>query len=277
MAQTAELDAAADTIEATLNYIVNDGSQVFTIVASPGGRDARSGATPDPRRVAIHNGRPHTDEFALERGGFRFIRHDTGMSDFYDEDEIRRVYYPEMVELIKAETGCRRVHVFDHTLRTADDEIRESKKIREVVRRVHNDYTEKSGPQRVRDLLPAEADELLKRRFAIIQVWRPIRYPVETYPLAIADARSLSPQNLVISERRAADRIGQTYAITYNPAHQWYWFPHMRREEALVFKTYESMTDGRARWTAHTAFEDPHTPPNARPRESIEIRAFAFF
>jgi hypothetical protein len=277
MAQAAELDAAADTIEATLNYIISDGSPVFTIVATPGGRDGRSGATPDPRRVVIHNGRPHAGEFALERDGFRFIRHDTKMADFYDEDEIRRVYYPEMEALIKAESGCRRVHVFDHTLRTADDDIRESKKIREVVRRVHNDYTEKSGPQRVRDLLPAEADELIKRRFAIIQVWRPIRYPVETFPLAIADARSLSPQNLVISERRAAERIGQTYAITYNPAQQWYWFPRMRREEALVFKTYESMTDGRARWTAHTAFEDPATPPNARPRESIEIRAFAFF
>jgi hypothetical protein len=277
MAQTAELDAAADTIEATLNYIISDGAPVFTIVATPGGRDGRSGATPDPRRVVIHNGRPRAAEFALERDGFRFIRHDTKMADFYDEDEIRRVYYPEMEALIKAESGCRRVHVFDHTLRTADDDVRESKKIREVVRRVHNDYTEKSGPQRVRDLLPAEADELLKRRFAIIQVWRPIRYPVETFPLAIADARSLSPQNLVISERRAAERIGQTYAITYNPAQQWYWFPRMRRDEALVFKTYESMTDGRARWTAHTAFEDPSAPPNARPRESIEIRAFAFF
>lgn len=277
MAQTAELDVAPDTIEATLHYIIDDGSKVFTIVATPGSRDTRSGATADPRRVVVHNGRPHVKEFALEHDGFRFIRHDTRMADFYDEDEIRRVYYPEMEALIKAETGATRVHVFDHTLRTADDETRETKKIREVVRRVHNDYTEWSGPQRVRDLLPNEAEELLKRRFAIIQVWRPIRYPVETYPLAIADARSLSPQNLVISERRAADRIGQTYAITYNPAHQWYWFPHMRREEALVFKTYESMTDGRARWTAHTAFEDPTTPPNARPRESIEIRAFAFF
>ena len=277
MADTAELDVAPDTIEATVQYIINDGSKVFTIVASPGSRDTRSGAKPDPRRVTIHNGRPHTSEFELEREGFCFIRHDTKMSDFYDEDEIRRVYYPEMEALIKAESGAKRVHVFDHTLRTADDETREAKKIREVVRRVHNDYTEWSGPQRVRDLLPAEAEELLKRRFAIIQVWRPIRYPVETYPLAIADARSLSPQNLVISERRAAERVGQTYAITYNPAHQWYWFPHMRREEALVFKTYESMKDGRARWTAHTAFEDPNTAPNARPRESIEIRAFAFF
>jgi hypothetical protein len=277
MAQTAELDVVPDTIEATLNYIVDDGTKVFTITAGPGGRDVRSGGTPDPRRVVVHNGRPHAKDFLLERNGFRFVRHDTNVADFYDEAEIPRVYYPEMEALIKAESGAKRVVVFDHTLRTADDELRESKKIREVVRRVHNDYTEWSGPQRVRDLLPDEAEELLKRRFAIIQVWRPIRHPVETHPLGICDARSLSPDNLVISERRYPNRVGQTYAVTFNPAQKWYWFPRMRREEALVFKVYDSMKDGRARWTAHTAFDDPTTPPHARPRESIEIRTLAFF
>jgi len=277
MAQTAELDVAPDTIEATLNYIVDDGSKVFTVTAGPGGQDVRSGGTPDPRRITLHNGRPHAKESALDRNGFRFVDHATKVADFYDADEIPRVYYPEMEALIKAESGAKRVVVFDHTLRTADDELRETKKIREVVRRVHNDYTEWSGPQRVRDLLPDEADELLKRRFAIIQVWRPIRHPVETFPLAICDARTLSPDNLVVSERRYPNRIGQTYAITYNPAHRWFWFPRMRRDEALVFKVYDSLKDGRARWTAHTAFEDPTTPPHARPRESIEIRTLAFF
>ena len=277
MALTAELDTAPETIEATLNYIADDGSKVFTIVAIPGGSDARSGGTPDPRRVVIRNGRPHANDFVLDRDGFRFVRHDTKVADFYDEDEIKRVYYPEMVELVKTSSGANRVVVFDHTLRTADDELRESKKIREVVRRVHNDYTEWSAPQRVRDILPDEADELLKRRFAIIQVWRPIRHPVETYPLAMADAQTLSPSDMVISERRAPGRIGQTYAIKYNPAHKWFWFPRMRREEAYVFKVFDSEQDGRARWTAHTAFEDPNTRPNARPRESIEIRTMAFF
>jgi len=276
MAETAELDVAPDTIEATLNYIVDDGTKVFTIVASPGGSDTRSGGTPDPRRVVIHNGRPHTNDFALDRNGFRFVRHDTKVADFFDEAEIKRVYYPEMEALIKAESGAKRVVVFDHTLRTAD-ELRESKKIREVVRRVHNDYTEWSAPQRVRDIVPDEAEELLKRRFAVIQVWRPIRHPVETYPLAMADARTLAPTDMIVSERRAPGRIGQTYAIKYNPAHKWYWFPRMRREEAYVFKVFDSLKDGRARWTAHTAFEDPTTPPHARPRESIEIRTLAFF
>lgn len=275
--QTAELEAAPDTVEATLNYIADDGSKIFTVTAGPGGRDVRSGGTADPRRITLHNGRPQAPDFTLDRNGFCFGPHDTKVVDFYDEDEIRRVYYPEMEALIKARSGAKRVVVFDHTLRTADDALRESRQIREVVRRVHNDYTEWSAPQRVRDILPDEAEQLLKGRFGVIQVWRPIRHPVETYPLAMADAQSLSPDDMVISERRYPDRVGQTYAITYNPAHKWFYFPRMRRDEALVFKVFDSMKDGRARWTAHTAFEDPTSPPHARPRESIEIRTLAFF
>ena len=121
MVQTAELDVAPDTIEATLNYIVDDGTKVFTITAGPGGQDVRSGGTPDPHRVVMHNGRPHAKDFVLDRNGFRFVQHDTKVADFYDESEIKRVYYPEMEALIKAESGAKRVVVFDHTLRTADD------------------------------------------------------------------------------------------------------------------------------------------------------------
>ena len=270
-------EAAPDAIEATLNYIVDDGSKIFTETAAPGATDVRTGGKPDARRVTIRNGRPYAGDFTLERNGFHFIPHDTAVVDFFDDAQVRGTYYAEMEALVKRESGASRVVVFDHTLRTADQAQREALKIREVVPRVHNDYTEWSGPQRVRDLLPQDADDLLRRRFAIIQVWRPIRHPVETFPLAICDAVSLAADNLVISERRYPDRIGQTYAITYNPAHAWYWFPRMRRDEALVFKVYDSLTDGRARWTAHTAFQDPTSPPGARPRESIEIRTLAFF
>jgi len=273
----AELNIAPQTIEPTVNYLVNDGTEVFTYTGGPGSLDVRTGGKQDSHKVVMHNGRPHVNEFKLDVDGFRFVPHDTKVQNFLDEAEVKRVYYPEMEALIKAESGAKRVVVFDHTLRTADDEMRAERKIREVVPRVHNDYTEWSGPQRVRDLVPDEAAELLRRRFAIIQVWRPIRHPVETFPLAICDARSLSPDNLVVSERRYPHRIGQTYAITYNPEHRWYWFPRMRRDEALVFKVYDSLTDGRARWTAHTAFHDPTSPPHARPRESIEIRTLAFF
>jgi hypothetical protein len=277
MVAVIEQDTIPETIEATVNYILDNGENLFTQTGGPGSLDVRTGGTQDPRRVVIRNARLAPDRFALDRDGFRFVRHDTKVADFFDEDEIRRVYYPEMEALVKAESGASRVVVFDHTLRTADSELREAKKIREVVRRAHNDYTEWSGPQRVRDLLPDEADDLLSRRFAIVQVWRPIRHPVESSPLAICDARSIAFDDFVISERRYPNRIGQTYAITYNPAHRWYWLPRMRRDEALVFKVYDSSKDGRARWSAHTAFDDPTSPENARPRESIEIRTLAFF
>src|SRR5215510_16376272 len=276
MVQVLERDTPADAITATVNYTVDTGEKIVTLAAAPGASDVRN-STPDPRRVIMHNGRPEAARFELERDGFRFVRHDTNVADFFDQEQIRRIYYPEMEALVKAESGATRVVIFDHTLRTADDDERAAQKIREVVQRAHNDYTEWSGPQRVRDLLPDEADDLLSRRFAIVQVWRPIRHPVETHPLAICDARSIAFDDFVVNERRYPNRVGQTYAITYNPAHQWYWLPRMRREEALVFKVFDSAKDGRARWSAHTAFDDPTSPANARPRESIEIRTLAFF
>ncbi len=274
---TMTVQDAPVTVEATVNYLHDTGMMPSVYTGGPGSTVVRSESLSDPRRVTMHNGRLETGGFVLDREGFRFVRHDTKVVDFNNEDEVRRVYYPEMEALVKAETGAKRVVVFDHTLRTADEEDRQTRKLREVVQRVHNDYTEWSGQQRVRDLLPDEAEELLKRRFAIVQVWRPIRHPVETFPLAICDARSVAPEDLVISERRYPNRIGQTYAVTYNPEHRWYWFPLMQREEALVFKVYDSLRDGRARFTAHTAFDDPTAPAGARPRESIEIRTLAFF
>ena len=273
----AALDTAPDAIEASLNYLADTGEKLVTQVAEPGGRDSRSGGSSETHRVMIHNGRPLADRFEFEREGFRFVDHTTGVADFFDDAEVRRVYYPECEALIKRVSGAKRVVVFDHTLRTASDEQRETQKIRDVVSRVHNDYTEWSGPQRVRDIMGDEAEALLQGRFAIIQVWRPINQPVESHPLAICDAQTVKPETLVVNERRYPGRIGQTYGITYDPGQRWYWFPKMRPDEALVFKVYESLRDGRARWTAHTAFADPTAPPHARPRESIEIRTLAFF
>jgi hypothetical protein len=277
MDQLLDHTEAQGAIEAELNYLLDTGETPYTFSGGPGSTALDTNITPDRRRVLLRDGRKLADRFTLDRNGFHFLRHASAMTDFFDEEAVRGLYYREMEELVKRESGAARVVVFDHTLRTADDAAREAKKIREVVRRVHNDYTEWSGPQRVRDLLPEEADSLLQRRFAIIQVWRPINNPVETAPLAIADAASLAAGDLVVSERRYPGRVGQTYGVRYNPAHRWYWFPRMAPDEALVFKVYDSLKDGRARWTAHTAFDDPTAPSGARPRESIEIRTLAFF
>jgi hypothetical protein len=145
------------------------------------------------------------------------------------------------------------------------------------VKGVHNDYTEKSAPQRLRDLLPAEADTLLQGRFQIVQVWRPINVPAQRSPLALCDASTLADDDLILTELQYEHRIGEIYHLGYNPAHRWFYFPDMQPEEALVFKVYDSVTDGRARYTAHGAFVHPSAPSTAPPRQSIEVRTMTFF
>ena len=227
--------------------------------------------------MPIHNGREIASELSIERNGFVFVDHKTAMKNFFDAEELKRVYYQEVIDLIKRESGAKRAVVFDHTLRSGNEDEREEKLIREPVLSAHNDYTEWSGPNRVRELMGDEAEELLKRRFAIIQVWRAINQPIQSNPLAIADARSISADDLLVAERRYPHRVGQTYRLKYNPAHRWFYFSQMRRDEALVFKVFDSARDGRARFTPHTSFDDPTTPPGAPARQSIEARAFAFF
>lgn len=264
-------------INAVFTYAVDTGEKIVNETMGDGDMGRKRTGVVEEKTMAVRDGRRMGDTFNLETHGFEFVDHKTKMANFYDEIEIQSVYYREVEELVKQHTGAKRVDVFDHTLRSGDKKFREENLCREPVARVHNDYTEWSGPNRVRDLLPDEADELLKRRFAIVQVWRAIRSPIQSDPLGICDAQTLAHEDLLISERRYPDRVGQTYQIAYNPNHEWYYFPRMVRNEALVFKVFDSATDGRARFTAHSAFVDPQSPPDAPARESIEARTIAFF
>jgi len=275
-AQAAE--AAPDAVEAVLNYALDTGEKPVTHTAVLNSTPVLRTGKREERRATIHNGRLLAHEFSLEREGFVLVRHESRVKEFYDEDELRAVYYPEIEALVKRESGASRVVIFDHTLRAQDEGIRAERKVREPNRSVHNDYTDWSGPKRVRDILPAdEAERLLEGRFAIIQVWQPTRNPVRTNPLAIADARTLRADELIPSQRSYPGRIGETYQIKYSAEHRWFYFPAMTRDEALVFKTFDSATDGRARFTAHSSFDDPTSPPDAPGRESIEMRTLAFF
>ena len=279
MKSNAENQRTLESVQATINYISDSGEKPVTFSNAPGApRVTGNTGKYEQRAVTIHNGRLSNNSFSLEKEGFVLVNRDTRVADFYDDAEVRSVYYPEIESLVKDLTGAARVLIFDHTLRAENEATRQEKFASGPVRRPHNDYTEWSGPQRVRDLLPAvEAEELLRHRFAVVQVWRPIRNPVATAPLAIADAQSIGIKELVPTERRYPDRVGEIYHLAYSPDHRWYYFPDMRPDEALVFKCYDSMKDGRSRWSAHSAFDDPNSPANAPARESIEVRTLVFF
>jgi hypothetical protein len=278
MSRAEQINEPAPAFEALLNYLVDTSEtpESYGGVRQEVADQKRKGKYAE-FKMPIYNGRDIADRLSLEREGFVLVRHDTQVKNFYDEDEVRSIYYNETEELVKQISGAKRVLVFDHTLRAADSAIREANQVSSPVRNAHNDYTEWSGPQRVRDLLPDEAEELISRRFAVVQTWRPINQPVQNDHLAIADAQSIGTSELIPSARIYPNRRGEVYHMTHNPAHRWCYFPNMQRNEAMMFKCYDSLKDGRARWTAHCAFDDPTAPPNVPRRESIEMRTLAFF
>ncbi len=271
------ISASSDHIDGLINYLENNGErQVAYLYEPPEGVPARSGRN-IKHTLPVYNGRDVADRLTLDGQGFAFVRHETKVVNFYDPDEVRRVYYPEVAQLVKDVTGAIRVEVFDHNVRCRPMAKAGLNGAREPVKFAHNDYTLKSGPQRVRDLLGDEAEALLKHRFAEINVWRPIRGPVEETPLGVCDAQSMTLADFIPTDLKYRDRTGEVYSVAYSPTHRWYYFPRMQRNEALLLKCYDSAEDGRARFTAHTGFDDPTSPPNAAPRESIEARMLVFF
>jgi len=240
---------------------------------------AKTNIVPEAHTIPIFDMRPVADGLTLDVQGFALVDAPTAVADFYDETQLEAIYYQEAENLVKRATGASRVVVFDHTIRRREPgvEDRAPGTPRQPVTRIHGDYTEISGPQRVRDLMGAEAEELLKHRFAIVNVWRPIRGPLYDAPLAVCDAASVADGDLVPQDLIYRDRKGEIYGLTFNPAHRWYYAPAMQADEALLLKCFDSLQDGRARFMPHTSFADPNAPANALPRESIELRTLVFF
>ncbi|KAF1010350.1 MAG: hypothetical protein GAK32_01535 [Pseudomonas fluorescens] len=264
------------SVTGVLNYLRDTGERpVNYTYALPDGAPRRSGEL-DPTPVRIHNARLLAQPAQLDLQGFQRVDHVSAVTNLENDEDVREHYYPEVEALLKAQTGAVKVVIFDHTVRI-DEAGREDRGLREPVRYVHNDQTERYATRRVRDHLPVgEAEERLLKRFAIINVWRPIGAPVQSTPLAVCDARSMAQADLLASDLVYRDKVGETYSVRANPAHRWFYYPQLRPDEVLLLKIHDTRQDV-ARLSAHTAFDDPQTPAGAPGRRSIEVRALVFF
>jgi hypothetical protein len=260
-------------------YLAKTAEKPHTYTYDPPDGVPKTNIVNEPHSVPIFDMRPIADSLTLDVQGFALVPTQTAVGDFYDETQLEVTYYREAAELVKQATGGSRVVVFDHTIRRREQGVEDRTPgiARQPVTRIHGDYTEVSGPQRVRDLMGSEADDLLNRRFAIVNVWRPIRGPLYDAPLAVCDAGSMADGDLVPQDLIYRDRTGEIYGLTFNPAHRWYYAPAMRADEALLLKCFDSARDGRARFMPHTSFADPNAPVDMLPRESIELRTLVFF
>lgn len=276
------------SVTAALNYLLPMTDKPVNYTYEPPAGIPRQSGLSVAYEVPIYNARSIAADLSVDREGFALVEQHSAVQDFYNEEEVRRVYYPEAEQFLKELTGATQVVVFDHVVRNSQRARTRVAKlsqpgndIKEPARRIHNDFTANSGYTRGRLVLEqigeADPDALLRQRFSIINIWRTIAEPIQESPLAVCDARSIAPTDWVASDLVYRDRVGETYSITYNPLHRWFYFPKMHRDEVLLIKCFDSDEGDRARFAAHTAFDDPTSPLNAPPRESIELRTLVFY
>lgn len=249
-----------------------DGSKPFNYVESPPEGQPQRNFSPKEATVTIQDVRDRESDFYLDKDAFQAIKGvHSEEKDFIDDEHIKQVYYPEVVKLLLDNVpGAHKVTLFDHTIRRSNPDAP-----RAPVTRVHVDQTARSTEWRVRLHNPEDAEELLKGRYRIINVWRPINGPVQASPLAFASAETTEDNDLVPIEHRYPHRTGETAGVRHNKGQQFYYWSGMNNDESLFLKCFDSK-QGVGQRVPHTAFIDPRTPEGARGRESIEVRALVY-
>lgn len=264
-------------VVSTMQYVVPKDVQPEVYFFEPEPGTVKHDPEPDRREMKIGDVRGREIDYTMDHHGFQVVGIDTEIGPFVERDDVERTYYPAVADLVRKSVGASHVHVFDHNYRShvvKDVDTSAAK----PVPWVHNDYTEQSAPQRIRDLLPeAEAERRLQGRYAFINLWRPVAYTVEDSPLGVCSAASIKPDDLITLALRYPERTGEIYFVQHNPDHEWFYLSRMRTDEALLLKCFDSDDRGRSCFSIHAAFEDPNCPPDAKPRQSIEARTIAFF
>lgn len=261
---------ATRDVTATMKYVVRGEKATFYA-----GDRERSYWPGEEHPVTIHDARPEMDQLALERNGFVVVDEPSGISDYTDKAQLDR-YCRATEALVQRLTGAAKVISFGPILRTNATGTHGHN---QPAFGAHVDYGAKTVADFARQILgEAEAPQWLARHHMLINVWRPIT-PVESAPLALCDARTVRREDLFDSEivggLGGLDFSLWGFNLAFRPDHRWYWVPQMQPSEAMVFKLFDSDPDA-VQFTAHSAFEDPTTTPDAAPRQSVELRTIAF-
>lgn len=271
-------NTVASGVEADLCFIVpQDEKPAFYSAAYTGGEPKVMFET-EQKVVHIADLRGLDREADFDREGFELLNEPTAVDDLNNDEAIKNAYYPEIETLLKKRFGASRVAIFDATRRSdSGPGAANPDGARGPASRVHVDYTPKSGPQRLKDTIGIEeAERLLASDARVIQVnvWRPIKGPVQRAPLALADASSVAREDLVATDQVFPDRVGEIYQLAYSPNQRWYYASEMTRDEILLIKGWDSSEPNGTHFAPHGAFQLPNQDPSAPPRESIEIRTF---
>ncbi len=275
------MNTISPTVTAQLRFLKNRHAPALYLAAEAGGDIPEHQGDYVQQAVPVLDARIAIPDASLEREGFVLINQVSAVSDFYADKQVEEIYLPEIKALIRQQLdNALHVEIFDYTRRTSEESLRRERKLREAAAIVHNDYSSCSGI-RTRDEYferDTEATNTLgDKPFSIINVWRSINGVVQQKPLTVCDASSVASEDLIAVTRQAKNHTGELQLAVYNPAQRWYYYPQMQMDEALVFKTFDSRTDGRTRFLLHSAFDLPGATELTPVRESIEARCLVFF
>ncbi len=260
------------SVEAPLNFVVRGEKVVFYATDRK-----RSHMPLEEHTVRIEDARPHADDFGLDRSGFALVKSPTSVKNFWDPEEVHRVYFPEIQALVKRLNGAEKVICFGEIVRSDDPATADGGKPSYSAHVDYGDFTTREFARN--ELGEEEAAFWLKRRYVFMNLWRPIT-PVERTPLALCDRRTVADADLFGSEVRGGLNDPNRpplygFNLAYAPSQRWYYAPHMQPDEIWAFKIHDS--DGaRIGGVPHSAFDDPATAPDAKPRQSIEVRTISF-
>jgi hypothetical protein len=221
--------------------------------------------------------------FSLDREGFSLVTWPTSVRDFYDRDEVLTSYVGEARELVRSLTGCAATALLNSpVVRVSGRAGQRPAGATFTGDFAHADFSAAAARYMLaRNLPETEVPERLRHRYAVYNVWRAFSGPPQDVPLALCDTRSVSPgdkQYCQITMKTGAGDMLTWENITYfhSPAHRWWYCPDMTRDEAYVFRSFDSDPE-RAEQVPHSAFADPSCPEGAPPRASVEVRVFAFY
>jgi hypothetical protein len=238
--------------------------------------------------VPVRDGRPVRDQFTLDRNGFALFDHTSAVSDFTDKAEVDRVYPGETTEFLKSRTGADRVVLLSWILRRSADPAANASQPQAAS--VHCDFSVTGAVPRAEK---AYAEHFPGgpgyRRALITSLWRVFTPPPQDWPLGVCDFTSVGPAEgldnrlYFVSEipedvfaEMPPDAPGTSgFEFRHSPAHQWWYFPDMTRDEVLLIKLNDS-DQSRAWRVPHSAFFDPGAGAT-QPRHSIEYRTIAYF
>ena len=263
------------TITADLNYIKPDAKIAPEVYYSGGAAPQKYNEAYAFMSADIDDGRPASQDFQIHKQGFQLVNAPTQIGNFEDETLIVGAYYEEVKETVRNITGASDVFVFDHTIRFGKTNSK-----RKPAHHVHNDYTIRTAHSRAEERVGKDQFASLSgRRMIQINVWRPLVDIVHRSPLAFCDATTIETQDFIPTNIHFpdTDHVGEIYALRKATGQKWSYFSEMIHDEVVLIKGYDSLTEGVARFTPHSAFEYPDQDPAVPPRKSIETRTFAFY